>query len=56
VTYDGMDPVRVVAVCDTADGRRCVAIGEDVEVAARACQEELVGAPVHIGSGTFTPV
>jgi acetyl-CoA C-acetyltransferase len=56
VTYDGMDPVRVVAVCDTADGRRCVSIGEDEAVAARACREELVGAPVWIGSGTFTPV
>jgi hypothetical protein len=56
VTYDGMDPVRVVAVCDTADGRRCVSIGEDAAVAARACREALVGAPVRIGSGTFTPV
>jgi acetyl-CoA C-acetyltransferase len=56
VTYDGMDPVRVVAVCDTADGRRCVSIGEDEVVAARACQEELVGAHVRIGSGTFTPI
>ena len=55
VTYDGMDPVRVVAVCDTADGRRCVSIGEDPEVAARACEEELVGAPVRIGSGRSLP-
>jgi acetyl-CoA C-acetyltransferase len=56
VTYDGMDPIRVVAVCDTADRRRCVSISEDPDVAARACEEELVGAPVLIGSGTFTPV
>jgi hypothetical protein len=56
VTYDGMEPARVVAVCDTADGRRCVSISEDVGLAARACEEELVGAPVAIGSGTFTPV
>ncbi len=56
VTYDGMDPTRVVAVCDTADQRRCVSISEDPDVAARACEAELVGAPVRIGSGTFTPV
>ena len=44
VTYDGMDPVRVVAVCDTTDGRRCVAISEDPALATTACVEELVGA------------
>ena len=55
VTYDGMEPVRVVAVCDTADARRCVSISEDAELAARACEEELVGTPVRIGAGTFTP-
>jgi acetyl-CoA C-acetyltransferase len=56
VTYDGMMPARVVAVCDTADGRRCVSISEDAELAARACQEELVGTPVALSSGTFSPV
>ena len=55
VTYDGMDPVRVVAVCDTADGRRCVAISEDTTLATTAGAEELVGAAVLIGSGTFRP-
>ena len=54
VTFDGMDPTRVVAVCDTADGRRCVSISEDPGLAAAACTEELVGAAVRIGSGTFT--
>ncbi len=53
VTYDGMEPARVVAVCDTADGRRCVALSEDRDLAASACAEELVGAAVTIGSGTF---
>ena len=56
VTYDGMTPTRVVAVCDTADGRRCVSISEEADVAARACEAELVGAPVRIGSGTFSPL
>jgi len=55
VTYDGMDPVRVVAVCDTADGRLCVAISEDTTLATTAGAEELVGAAVLIGSGTFRP-
>ena len=56
VTYDGMDPVRVVAVCDTADGRRCVALSEDTDLAATACAEELVGSAVLIGAGAFRPV
>ena len=55
VTFDGMTPARVVAVCDTGDGRRSVAISTDPDLAARACTEELIGAPVHIGSGTFSP-
>jgi acetyl-CoA C-acetyltransferase len=55
VTYDGMDPVRIVAVCDTDDGRRCVALGEDPELAASACAEELVGSRVLIRSGAFRP-
>lgn len=54
VTFDGMDPARVVAVCDTADGRRCVSVREDPGLAAAACTEELVGTAVQIGSGTFT--
>lgn len=56
VTYDGGTPAKVVAVCDTADGRRCVSISEDVGLAARACEVELVGTPVDLGSGTFSPV
>jgi len=56
VTYYGGVPLRVVAVCDTADGRRCVSISEDAVLAARACEEELVGTSVHLGSGTFSVV
>jgi len=55
VTYDGMDPVRVVAVCDTDDGRRCVSMSDDPALAASACAEELVGTRVRIGSGAFVP-
>ena len=55
VTYDGILPARVVAVCDTIDGRRCVSISEDAGLAAWACKEELVGTSVDLGSGTFSP-
>ncbi len=55
VTYEGMDPNRVVAVCDTDDGRRCVAISADPDLTAFSCAEELIGTRVRIGSGTFQP-
>jgi acetyl-CoA C-acetyltransferase len=56
VTYEGQDPVRVVAVCDTDDGRRCVSISEGPALAADACREELIGVRVRIRSGGFTPL
>ena len=54
-TYEGMDPVRVVAVCDTEDGRRCVSISEDPELARQVCAAEFVGTAVMIRSGALTP-
>ena len=56
VTYEGQDPVRVVVVCDTDDGRRCVSISEDPTLAAAVCTEELIGTRVRIGSGAFAPI
>jgi len=56
VTYDGMEPARVVAVCDTDDGRRCVSISGDPQLATTACAEELIGTRVRIGSGSFEPL
>ncbi len=53
VTYEAMDPVRSVVLCDTSDGRRCVAISEDPELAGRAVTSELIGARVHIDQGSF---
>ena len=55
VTYDGMDPVRVVAVCDTA-----TAVGAWPSARTRTsprlpAREELIGVRVRIGSGTFRP-
>jgi acetyl-CoA C-acetyltransferase len=53
VTYEAMDPVRSVVLCDTTDGRRCVAISEDPELAGHAVTDELIGTRVHIGEGSF---
>jgi acetyl-CoA C-acetyltransferase len=56
VTYDGMVPSRTVALCDTADGRRCVGIAEDTLLATRATTGELIGATVRIEGGSLTLV
>ena len=56
VTYDGMDPVRTVAVCDTTDGRRCVAVAEDPDLAGHAVGHELVGVRVRLDQGRLTLV
>ena len=53
VTFDGMDPVRTVVVCDTADGRRCVAISQNPELAAHAIDNELIGTRARVGQGQF---
>ena len=54
VTYDGMVPVRAVAVCDTDDARRCVAVAEDPDLAASAVTTELIGARVRLHQGGIT--
>jgi acetyl-CoA C-acetyltransferase len=53
VAFDGLDPVRTVALCDTTDGRRCVAVSEDKHLAARAVTDELIGARVQVDRGSF---
>jgi acetyl-CoA C-acetyltransferase len=53
VTYDGLDPVRLLVVCDTEDGRRCVAVSEDPELARQAVGSELVGVSGRIEAGSF---
>jgi acetyl-CoA C-acetyltransferase len=56
VTYEGMDPTRTVVVCDTDDGRRCVAVGDDPGLAAHAVGTELGGARVRLDHGRLTLV
>ena len=45
VTFDRMDPDRTLALCDTVDGRRCVAISTDAQLAAHGIGHELIGTP-----------
>ncbi len=50
VTPDGP---TTVALCDTADGRRCVAFSGDPVLAASAMERELIGTEVTVDAGTF---
>jgi len=51
VTYDGMDPVRTVALCATTDGIRAMAISEDAGLAEHAVDNELIGARARVAGG-----
>jgi acetyl-CoA C-acetyltransferase len=53
VTYDGDVPARVIVIGDTPDGRRCVAVADDQDLAARATTERLTGTPIDVNAGTF---
>jgi acetyl-CoA C-acetyltransferase len=53
VTYDGLEPARTLALCDTEDGRRCVVLSDDAEVARHAVVEELIGRRVRADQGSF---
>jgi acetyl-CoA C-acetyltransferase len=53
VTYDGMDPVRTVVLCDTPAGIRSVAVRDDPAVAGHATTHELIGQRVRLGGGSF---
>ncbi len=53
VTFEGMEPNRTVALCDTADGRRCVAISEDAELSRHAASREVIGTRVRVAKGSF---
>jgi acetyl-CoA C-acetyltransferase len=54
VTFEGMDPVRTVALCDTTDGRRCIALTEDADLAAEATGTDLIGRRVRLAGGTLS--
>jgi len=44
-----------VVVCDTDDGRRCVAVSDDPALAADAVLHELIGTRGRIEDGAFLP-
>jgi acetyl-CoA C-acetyltransferase len=52
-TFDGLEPLRTVALCDTGDGRRCVALSDDHGLAAQVVAEEFIGCPVMVDRGTL---
>ena len=56
VTFEGMEPVRTVALFDTTDGRRCVAVSVDADLAAQATGSELIGTRARIAGGSFSPM
>lgn len=53
VTYDGGAPARLVVIADLDDGARCIALGDDPERAARAVEEELIGARITVRDGAI---
>ncbi len=53
VEYDDQEPVRVVAVADTPDGERCVAIAPDPELAASGTVEDLIGSAIRVKGTAF---
>jgi len=63
VTYDQMDPVRVVAVADVDEagavddgrgGRRCVAVAEDRGLASQVIAGGFIGQTIGVDGLTFT--
>jgi acetyl-CoA C-acetyltransferase len=53
VTYDGLEPTRIVALCDTTDGRRAVFVTADGDLARLGLETDLIGAKVMANSGSF---
>ena len=51
VTYDGMEPVHTLALCDQPDGRRTVAMSDDRTLAAHVVAHGLAGESVEVRAG-----
>ncbi len=51
VLYEGDQPAQTIALCDTPDGARTVAVGLDPALAQGAVSREIIGCEVRIGSG-----
>lgn len=53
VTYDDGEPARVIAIGDTPDGRRCVAVADDPDLATRGTHEDLIGTGMTVDGPSF---
>jgi acetyl-CoA C-acetyltransferase len=53
VTYDDQQPVKVIAIGDTPEGARCVAVAEDPELAAQGTREDLIGTAIDVKGTEF---
>ena len=53
VTYDDEEPARVIAIGDTPDGDRCVAVAADADLAARGTREDLIGLEIDVEATEF---
>jgi acetyl-CoA C-acetyltransferase len=53
VTFDRMEPTRLVILGDVAGQRRCVAVAHDASLAARALETELIGETVEVKGTTL---
>jgi acetyl-CoA C-acetyltransferase len=51
VLFAGDRPTQTIALCDTEDGARAVAVGEDPALAQWATANELCGREVEISAG-----
>ena len=56
VTYDDGAPARVVAVGGTVDGRRCVAVADDRDLAQEGVEGDLAGRPMRVDGPAFAAV
>lgn len=56
VLYEGVEPTRAAAWCDTADGRRTIAVNTDPALLQYAMTQELCGRAVTIRDGAFERV
>ena len=54
VTYEGLDPVRTVFLCDTPDGRRTAVVSGNPAMATEATHRDLIGCPVRLAGGSCT--
>lgn len=53
VTFDGLDPVGLVALLDTPDGSRVIGRSSDPDLQDQAMTDGLVGSEVHTAAGSI---